>query len=296
MNKWLKEPLLHFLLIGALLFGLYSLLNPEETSFSDNRIVVSAGDIERLSANWESKRSRPPTASELQMLIDSYIREEVYYREALALGLDRNDTVLRRRMMQKMEFLSNDLADLSQPDEATLNQHFLANQGKYELPARISFTHIYFSSAKHGKQIHEDAEKVLSEVSSTIEPLLRAPERGDSFMLQHHFTLETPFEIARLFGQDFAERVFQLQTGLWQGPIASGYGLHLIRVNEKVEAKLPELVSVIDKVRNDWMFEQRQTINKEIYDRFRQRYKIVVEDLAKRPEAESDAAKGGKSS
>jgi len=296
MNKWLKEPLLHFLLIGSMLFGLYSMLNPEEPSFSDNRIIISPGDIERLSANWTKKRNRPPTEVELQVLIDSYIRDEVYYREAIALGLDQNDTILRRRMVQKMVFLSSDIADLNQPDEASINQYFQENLDKYELPARISFSHIYFSATKRGEHIYADLEKALADVRASKDTDIIAGESGDPFMLQHDFTLETPFEIVRLFGQDFAERLFQFQADSWQGPVESGYGLHLVRVNEKVAAKRPDLASVIDKVRNDLMFEQRQKINKEIYERFRQRYEIVIEDRAIRSKMESVTAKDGNSS
>ena len=296
MTKWLKEPLLHFLVIGALLFGLYSLLNPGEENVADNRIIVSAGDIERLSANWAKSWNRPPTASELQGLVDAYIREEVYYREALALGLDRNDTILRRRMMQKMEFLSNDLADLSIPDEAALNQHLRANQEKYEQPPRISFSHIYFSFDKRGNRILDDANKVLTDVRVSADPVTRLPEQGDPFMYPYDFASETPFEIARLFGQGFAEQIFQLETGDWQGPVQSGYGLHLVRVNEKVAAQTPELASVIDKVRADLMFEQRQITNKKIYEGFKGRYEIVVEDVSDRSVAESVPEEGGKSS
>jgi hypothetical protein len=279
MNSWFKEPLVHFLLIGALLFGVYSLVNPEEASVADNKIVVSAGDIERLAANWSKKWNRPPTDTELQGLINSYIREEVYYREALALGLDQDDTILRRRLMQKMEFLSNDLADLNNPDETALNEYFQKNQEKYELPARISFTHIYFSLDRHGNQIFDDAEKVLADIQAASPPISHAPDRGDSFMLQYDFTLETPFEVSRLFGQQFTEELFQTATSNWQGPIASGYGLHLVRISEKVEARMPELASVIDKVRTDYMFEQRQKTNKAIYERFKERYEIVTEDM-----------------
>ena len=296
MKKWLKEPLLHFLVIGALLFGLYSLLNPGEANVADNRIVVSAGDIERLSANWAKKWDRSPTASELQGLVEFYIREEVYYREALALGLDRNDTILRRRMMQKMEFLSNDLADLSIPDEAALNQYLLANRETYDQPARISFSHIYFSYDKRGNRILDDALKVLTDIRAIADPVARLSEQGDPFMHQYDFALETPFEIARLFGQGFAEQIFPLETDDWQGPVESGYGLHLVRVNEKVAARIPELATVIDKVRADLMFEQRQKTNNEIYKRFRERYEIVVEDGSDRSVAESALGGGGKSS
>lgn len=296
MKKWSKEPLLHFLVIGALIFVVFSVVNNEEISMDGNRIVVSAGDIERLSGNWSRKWNRPPTETELSGLVDSYIREEVYYREALALGLDQDDTVLRRRMMQKMEFLSNDLADLSNPDETALNEYFLVNQDKYELPARISFTHIYFSLDRHGNRILDDAGKVLADIRASATPVPSAPERGDSFMLQYDFTLETPFEVARLFGQGFAEQLFQLETESWQGPVESGYGLHLVRISEKVEARMPELAAAIDRVRTDYMFEQRQKTNKAIYERFRERYEIVVENMPDRTETRKTSTEAGRSS
>jgi hypothetical protein len=155
MKKWCKEPLLHFLVIGALIFVVFSIANKEEAAVSGNKIVVSSVEIERLSYNWSRKWNRPPTETELQGLIESYIKEEVYYREALTLGLDQNDTILRRRLMQKMEFLSNDLAELNQPDETELNEYFVDNQDKYDLPARISFTHIYFSMDRRGAKAFE---------------------------------------------------------------------------------------------------------------------------------------------
>jgi hypothetical protein len=296
MKKWLKEPLVHFLVIGALIFVVFSVVNNEESTLDGNKIVVSAGDIQRLSNNWSKKWNRSPTAQELQGLVDSYIKEEVYYREALALGLDQDDTVLRRRLMQKMEFLSNDLADLSNPDETALNEYFLENKDKYELPARISFTHIYFSLDKHGNRIFDDAEKVLTGIRASSPPISRASDRGDSFMLQYDFTLETPFEVARLFGQGFAEQIFQTETDNWQGPIESGYGLHLLRINEKVDARMPELAAVIDKVRTDYMFEQRQRTNKAIYERFKERYEIVVENIPDRTETRKTSVEGRKSS
>jgi hypothetical protein len=283
MKKWFNEPLLHFLVIGALIFIVFSVVNKEEISLDGKKIVVSSGDIERLSANWSKKWNRPPTENELQGLIDSYIREEVYYREALALGLDQDDTILRRRLMQKMEFLSNDLAELNTPDQAALNAYFLEHNDKYELPARVSFTHIYFSFDKRGRQVFKDAANVLDEIQAASSPVVRAPELGDPFMLQYDFTLETPFEVARLFGQDFAELLFLLETSGWQGPIESGYGLHLVWINEKIDARMPELASVIDKVRTDWMFEQRQKTNKAIYERFRERYEIVIEKMPDQP-------------
>ncbi|MBW2671147.1 MAG: peptidyl-prolyl cis-trans isomerase [Deltaproteobacteria bacterium] len=276
MKKFYKEPLLHFLIIGSLIFVLFSIVNKDEIDVSGNKIVVTAAEIERLSANWSKNWNRPPTETELKGLVESYIKEEVYYREALALGLDQNDTILRRRLMQKMEFLSNDLAELNQPDESALNKYFLDNEDKYELPPRVSFTHIYFSLDKRGAKVVEDAKSVLTGLNA-----LRAPELGDTFMMQYDFVQETPFEVERLFGKGFTEELFTLETNTWQGPIESGYGLHLVRISKKVDSGMPELVSVVDKVRTDLMFEQRKKMNKEIYEKFKQRYEIVIEDMPK---------------
>jgi hypothetical protein len=284
MKKLYKEPLLHFLIIGVFIFVVFSTINKDEIDVSGNKIVVSAAEIERLGENWTRKWNRPPTEPELKGLVDAYIKEEVYYREALALGLDQDDTVLRRRLMQKMEFLSNDLAELNQPDETALNTYFLDNQDKYELPPRISFTHIYFSWDKRGAKVVEDAKSVLSGLNA-----LRAPEKGDSFMMQYDFVQETPFEVERLFGKGFAKRLFTLETNTWKGPIESGYGLHLVRISEKIDAQMPELASVIDKVRTDFMFEQKQKVNREVYERFKERYEIVIEDMPK----QSGIAKAG---
>jgi peptidyl-prolyl cis-trans isomerase C len=296
MKKWLNEPLLHFLVIGALVFIVFSVVNNEEISLDGKKIVVSAGDIERLNANWSKKWNRLPTEDELEGLVDSYIREEVYYREALALGLDQDDTVLRRRLMQKMEFLSNDIAELNTPDEKSLNAYFLEHKDKYELPARVSFTHIYFSFDKRSMQVLQDAENILEQIQAVSPPVVRAPDRGDPFMLQYDFTLETPFEVSRLFGQGFAEQLFQLKENGWQGPVESGYGLHLVWINEKIDARMPELASVIDKVRTDWMFEQRQKTNKAIYERFKERYEIVIEKMQDQPETAKKVPLGRKSS
>ena len=279
MKTWLREPLLHFLILGAMIFVLFSAVNKEERPLAGNKIVISTADMERLSVNWSRKWNRPPTETELEGLVESFIREEVYYREALALGLDRNDTVVRRRLMQKMEFLSNDLAELGTPDETALNRFFLEHQDKYEIPARVTFTHIYFSVDKRGARAASDARRVLSELETAPGTVLRASERGDGGMLPSVFTRETPFEVARLFGRSFAESLFQSEINAWQGPIESGYGIHLVRISEKIESRVPELAEVIDKVRNDWMYEQRQKMNEEIYARFRDRYEIVVEKM-----------------
>jgi hypothetical protein len=281
MKKWYKEPLLHFLAIGALIFGLFALVSDQKDVINKNKIIVTTADIERLSDNWSKKWRRPPTETELQGLIESHIKEEVYYREALALGLDQDDTILRRRLMQKMEFLSNDLAELSTPDESELNKFFLDNQEKYKLPARATFTHIYFSLDRRGAQAIEDAKKVLSDIQTAPSPILRAPERGDSFMLQYDFVQETPSEVTRLFGKSFSEQLFKSDINLWQGPIESGYGLHLVRINEKIDSRIPEFSLVREQVHNDFMYKSRRDVNEKVYKGLKDRYDIVIEEIPK---------------
>ena len=276
MKKWHKEPLFHFLIIGALIFVVFSMVNQNEPTVSGNMIIVTNAEIERLSGNWSKRWNRPPTETELKGLVDSYIKEEVYYREALALGLDKNDTILRRRLMQKMEFLTNDLAELSTPDKSELKKYLLDNKEKYQLPARVSFSHIYFSLDKRGAKAFEDAKNAMPQLND-----LSTPEKGDSFMLPYNFVQKTPFEVERLFGAGFAEQLFTLNTNAWQGPIASGYGFHLVRISEKTDPRMPELFSVIDKVRTDLMFELRQKMNKKIYEKFKERYEIVIEEMPK---------------
>ena len=273
MKKWHKEPLLHFLIIGAAIFVVFSITNKEEVADSGNKIVVSSAEIKRLSDSWSKSWKRPPSKFELQSLIDSYIKEEIYYREALTLGLDQNDTIIRRRLTQKMEFLSNDLAELNQPDGTELNQYFVDNKNEYKIPARISFTHIYFSLDKRGARALEDSKRVLADLD-----VPGTPELGDRFMMQYDFVRETPSEVTQIFGSGFSEQLFTLETDTWQGPVASDYGYHLVRISEKADARMPDLDSVIEKVRTDFMFEQRQKTNKEIYDKFKERYEIVIED------------------
>ena len=276
MKRWLKEPLLHFLCMGAMIFIVFSVFTEEENPVDQYKILITSADIARLSENWSKRWNRLPTESELNGLVDATIKEEVYYREALALGLDQNDTILRRRLMQKMEFLSNDLAELNQPDETELNTYFMENQEKYKRPARISFTHIFFSLDRRGAMALEDAKQALSEID-----VPRAPERGDPFMMGYDFVQDTSLEVVRLFGSSFTERLFTLETDTWQGPIESGYGIHLVRVIKRIDSRMPEFESVIEQVRTDWIFEEREKANKEIYERLKERYEIVVENAPK---------------
>ncbi len=274
-KKWLREPLLHFLLIGGALFLLYGLQN--ENVVNDNRIVVSETDIDRLITLWEKKWQRLPTQIELQGLIEHQIREEVMYREALAMGLDQNDAIVHRRLAQKVEFISSDLAAQVEPTDIDLADYLAAHAEKFEVPAHINFVQIYFNDDKRGKQAQQEAQQLLEQLTqpSTQIDIVTA---GDPFMFGHQHEQLTEHGVSRLFGEDFAAKLFDLKVSGWQGPVSSGYGLHLVRINNKTPAQPAELAAVRNKVRNEWLAQQRRTMDEVFYQSLRQRYEIVIDN------------------
>jgi len=276
LKKWLREPLIHFLIIGAALFFLYGLQN-EGFDDQNKRIVFTKADINRLVFRWEKTRQRPPTQIELNGMIEQQIREQVMYREALAMGLDKNDSIVRKRLAQKVEFISADLAEQVEPTEKDLTNYLVAQPDKFTVPGRIDFVQIYFNLNKRGESTELDATRLLAELNkyeSKIDIMLA----GDPSMIGQQHEQVSEFEVGRLFGKDFAVKVFSLPVGSWQGPVSSGYGLHLLRVSKKTLAVQPELTAVRNKVRMEWMNQQRQVIDKAFYKSLRQRYEIVIDD------------------
>ncbi|GMR05657.1 MAG: hypothetical protein BMS9Abin25_0232 [Gammaproteobacteria bacterium] len=278
LKKWLHEPLLHFLLIGGALFILYGLQNDQPADDS-SRIVIAESDIDRLISLWEKKWQRLPTRPELDGMIKAQVREEVLYREALAMGLDQNDAVVRRRLSQKVEFIFSDLATLVKPTDAELTDYLNTHLDQFEVPGRISFVQIYFNADQRGEQLDKDALRLLDELKkpdSTID----ARAAGDSFMFGQQHTNLSKHQVARTFGAQFADQIFKLDVGSWQQPVTSGYGLHLVRIDEKTTATAPALDDVRLKVVNEWQSRQRKIMNEQFYQKLRERYQVVIEGNA----------------
>ncbi|MBW2367611.1 MAG: peptidyl-prolyl cis-trans isomerase [Deltaproteobacteria bacterium] len=285
--KFFREPLVHFIALGLLIFCLNAWLgNPG--SDSNPVIEVSAPKIKRFSEIYQAKWRRVPTSEEMNALIEQYVREEILYREAVAMGLDQNDTIVRRRLAQKVEFLSEDLAPVPDPDDAELQRFLEKNALRYRKPTRISFTHIYFSRARRGVDTERSTHSVLDALNRQSNPPARAPGLGDPFMLQHDYALRGQQEITELFGKSFASSVMQLPPGSWQGPVASSYGLHLVRVSERQDARDPSFDEVRAVVLSDFKQARRQEINQAFYKRLRDRYRVVIDPevfTADRPQA-----------
>ena len=275
IKKWLHEPLLHFLAIGALLFVLYGLQDDTPTDDS-RRIVIGTADVERMMKLWEKKWQRPPTPQEIDGMVQDMLREEVFYREALKMGLDKEDSVVRRRLAQKLEFIMSDLAVPPEPTDAELQAWLDAHPDKYAVPARISFVQVYLKAGRRGDRLEEDALRLLDELNRQ-DGEMDVTMLGDSFMFGPRYDDLTESGVARLFGKAFAQQIFALPVGGWQGPVESPYGLHLVRIEAKAASVALELDQVRDRVREDWLAEQRKKQDQSFYEELRKRYQIVVE-------------------
>ncbi len=277
LKKWLREPLLHFLLIGAILFLVYDLQNSAELKQESNQIIINQANIDGLIARWGKKWQRSPAQEELNGLIEQEIREQVLYQEALALGLDKNDPVVRRRLAQKIEFISSDLAAQVEPGEQDLRAYFEANPEQFEQPGLISFIQVYLNVDRRGASLKLEASDMLLELNRP-DAEVDISTLGDPFMFgQQHDDLPD-FAVSQLFGREFTEAVFDLPMDTWQGPVRSGLGFHLVRVSALAPAQQAELDSVREKVRFEWMAEQRREMENALYQGLRQKYEIVLPD------------------
>lgn len=281
-----KEPLVQFLVFGVALFGVYAVVAEPEPSSDRDRIVVTAGEVERLANYWEKRRLRPPAPDELARMISEHVREEVLYREALALGLDRDDAVIRRLMRQKYEFVTQDLGFVPKPDRQTLLDWYDANAERYRTAPRLSFTQVQVSLDRRGTAGEQDALLMLASLRAGTSP---GAIGGDGQLLQADHREVPVYEIAALFGPGFAESLAELEPGKWSGPIQSGYGLHLVRVDKRAEGALPSFETVEAQLLADWTYEQRQMANDEIFARLLGRYEVVVERPAAAPAAPEPA-------
>ena len=275
MKKLLKEPLVHFLVLGLALFALFGAVS-DDSGATEGVITISEGELVRLSTTFQRQWRRPPTEDELAGLVEALIREEVLYREALGLGLERDDTIIRRRLAQKIEFLSEDLASRIEPGEDDLKKFFDENPELYELAPELSFSHIYFNEDSRSDAT-ADAAAVLARLETTAPLPERAPELGDRFMLQYDYIDMSESQIARHFGGQFAETVMGLENG-WQGPIRSGYGMHLVNIHGREPASMPEFEEVRDRVGTDFSSDLREKANEAFYSGLRDRYVVVVEE------------------
>jgi hypothetical protein len=276
MKKLLREPLLHFLLLGLGLFVLHHFVAAPGDG-SGERVVISRGKIQRLAAGFALMHQRAPAKDELDGLIAEAVREEILYREAKALGLDQDDTIVRRRLRQKLEFVSEDLAPASEPTEAQLQAYLASHLEQFRIETRYSFAQVYLDPQRHGRQLGADTAQLLSGLRRSGDAA-DLSQLGDSLLLQRQYEDIPARELERLFGAPFEAALRSVPTGQWQGPLPSGYGVHMVLLKRRDESRAPPLAEVRDAVRSQWLQSQRREANERFYAGLRERYEVIVED------------------
>ena len=288
MKSFLREPLLHFLAIGAALFLWFQWSGGSQGA---NRIVITSGQIEHLAAGFTRAWQRPPTETELKGLIDDWVREEIAVREAKAAGFDRDDTVIRRRLRQKLEFLVEDAAELAPPTEQELEAWLTAHADAFRVEPRVAFRQVYVSRERRGAAAEADATAILARLNAAG-PGARIHDVGDATMLPQEIEPAERRDIDRVFGEGFGKRLEALAPGAWAGPIRSSYGLHLVLVRERDDGSLPTLDAVRPVVLREVLADRRNRQLAAMYERLLPKYTVVVEqrDSAK---AAAGTSRGG---
>lgn len=274
MRRWLRDPLTHFVLLGLLAFAVY---DPSGRDTGDPEIVVTAADVQRLRAAWQAQWSRPPNAAELDGLIESFVHEEMLVREALALGLDRDDLVVRRRLAQKMEFLASEPDEEGEPGDAELEAFRVAHADRFRTPGTTTFRQVYLSRDRRGEATPSDAKAVLAALRAGADPA----GQGDPLLLPSRQEAVSQARVGQLFGDDFAEALARVRPGGWQGPLRSSYGLHLVLVEERTPPRDPPLEEMRDRVLLEWRAERGDRQLQAYLDRLRERYPVRVEPDAR---------------
>jgi hypothetical protein len=278
-QRWLREPLLHFLLAGLALFVLYRALNPGSVERdSSNVIRLTEDDLVQMTILWRAQGRPPPTPEQIKSLVETKVREEVLFREALALGLDKNDTIVKRRMAQKMEFLAEDLSGIGDPKPDELRAWFAANADRFAFPPRASFRHLYFSPDRRGERAQADASRALEKLGGKPADSTTTAKLADPFMFQDYHADRSIDQVASVFGPQFAQALLQLTPGSWQGPVESGYGWHLVWIEAMTPKRIPTFEEVEPEVKQLWLAERRAETKRKAFEAMRSRYEVVLPD------------------
>jgi hypothetical protein len=272
LSRWLKEPLLHFAVLGIGLFALYRLTSGDAGA-SSQEIVVDAPRIAALAAQFVRTRRRSPTPEELDGLVQSYVRDEVLYREGLALGLDRDDPVIRSRIRLKMEVLG-DGPEIDVSD-AELQAWLDAHADRYSVPARYDLRQVFFDPARRGARLAADLDAALRGLRR--EPEAEPTAFGDSTLLPADLVAATRADVAAQLGEQLAAELIDAPLGRWFGPVASAYGAHLLRVDLREEPRVSTLAEVRDAVERDVRYARSEAASEALYARLRARYTVRID-------------------
>ena len=277
MKKLIREPFIHFIFLGAAIFLAYHFLSARADN-QPGKIVITQGDITSIMIGFSRTWQRPPTREELEGLIRDHVREEVYYREAITMGLDRDDPVIRRRLQQKLQFVTDDVAAPVEPTDAELSDYLKTHADVFRVDRKFTFNQVYLDPNKHRDQLARDANELLNQLqhgSSDFD----LTSLGDTFLLEHRFVLAPATEITNQFGDKFAAKLGDAPIGQWFGPVESGYGTHLVFVEERTEGRQPQLAELRDAVRREWTNARRSESNEKFFQTLLKHYEVLIEKV-----------------
>jgi peptidyl-prolyl cis-trans isomerase C len=287
MIQWLREPLVQFLLIGVALFLISGALNRGTSQRARGYdIALTMDDLRQVHNTFRAQWEREPSPEEMRGLVEQRIREEILYREALQLGLDKDDVIIRRRLAQKMQFLSEDVSAAYEPKSEELKLWYEKNSQRFSLPATITFRHLYFSPDRRGRNARQAAVNTLATIASQPEDSKTA-DLADPFMFQNYYRGRSADQLTKEFGTSFAQAVLQLKPGSWQGPIESGYGWHLIWIESITPGRIPNFEEVERDVKTAWLADQKAQQWQKAYDKMRTKYQVLLPE----PPAEPSSAR-----
>lgn len=271
--KLLKEPVVHFAIAGAALFVAHAWLNSDAGTGDRPEIRLDDGHLRWITETWTGQWGRAPSEEELRGLIAELIKEELLANEARALGLGEDDTIIRRRLAQKVTFLIEDTARLAEPTEDDLHQFYDAHPDRFRQEARVSFVHVFFSGSKR-QDAAADARRVLAASNGLAQTAIL--EQGDQWLAEARLEDGRQSDIAAQFGPDFSQEVVALKEGEWSGPIESAFGQHLVHVSEIAPAALRPFAEVKDEVRAQWQDEERRRYQERYFAELLKKYEIVA--------------------
>ncbi len=275
MNKPIRHAIFAGLLMAVILIILFG---PFFTQKSERQIIISDADIAQIYTRWQRTWQRPPSDKELRGELQRFIREEVLYQEALRLGYDKNDNVIRNTLVRKMVFLAESQADKSKISDEEIKAYYNLRQEKYRLPPEFSFYHIYFNRDKRGNSAEKDVADLINRLNNSRNRIPDNPDSfGDRFMLENYFRNKSTIEIQNIFGMDFAEQIITLIPGLWSGPVYSGYGVHAVYIIEKQESTVPGWQEIKGKILNDMIFEELAAARDQFYTELMRQYTFIYQ-------------------
>ena len=292
VGRCVREPLLHFLLLGVALFAAYGSMQRGRGGVESSRqIALTMDELRQLDLYFESQWRRPPTPDEFNSMVEDRIQEEILYREGLAMGLDKDDTIVKRRMGQKVRFLAEDVAAAHEPTTDELKMWYGKNSQKFALPGRMTFRHVYFSPDRRGRRAHDDAVEALAKVAGEPEDSKAAPLRADRFMFQEYYGDRSTEQLAKEFGPQFAQAILKITPGSWQGPIESGYGWHLVFVESFTPGRIPVLEEIESDVKTAWLGDQKEQAWRKAYQEMRANYAVLLPEPPVEQSARASASR-----